>query len=361
MGDNTFGKLFSFTTWGESHGKAIGVVVDGVPSGIELSEEDIQIDLNRRRPGQSAFTTQRKESDTIEILSGVFQGKTTGTPISMIVYNEDQRSRDYTEISKLFRPGHSDYVYYKKYGPNRDYRGGGRSSARETAMRVAAGAIARKVILRENIKVQGALVQIGNKKINRDNWNWDEVNKNPFFSADPEIVDSWAEYIDTTRKAGSSVGAVIEVVASGVPVGLGMPIYGKLDAELANAMMSINAVKAVEIGNGFAGAELHGENNSDAMKIGKDGQAEFVSNNAGGIIGGISSGADIVVRFAVKPTSSITIPKKSVNIEGDEVDVVTKGRHDPCVGIRAVPIGEAMMANVLADHLLRYLPYKLDL
>lgn len=353
MSDNSFGKLFSFTTWGESHGKAFGCVVDGCPSLIPLSEADIQPFLEKRKPGQSKFTTQRKEDDQVEILSGVFEGKTTGTPISLIIHNADQRSKDYGDIKNKFRPGHADYVYNEKYGI-RDYRGGGRSSARETAMRVAAGAIARKVIA-PNIQVRGALVQMGELKIDRNNWSWAEVDNNPFFCADKDIVPHFEEYLTTIRKQGSSVGAVIEIVASGVPVGLGEPIYGKLDTELAAAMMSINAVKGVEIGSGFASAAMRGEDSGDKMRY-KEGSEKpvFESNNSGGVAGGISTGQDVVVRFAVKPTSSILNPMETVDKQGNNTEIVTKGRHDPCVGIRAVPVGEAMMALVLADQLLRH-------
>jgi chorismate synthase len=346
---NSFGRLFRFTTWGESHGEAIGCVVDGVPPGISLSEKDIQPYMDKRKPAQSKFTTQRKESDTVKILSGVFEGKTTGTPISLIVYNEDQRSKDYGDIKDKYRPGHADFTYDEKYG-FRDYRGGGRSSARETAMRVAAGAIARKII-GKNIKIQAALIQIGEKHINRDNWDWKQVNKNPFFCPDKKVVKDWEEYLDEIRKEGSSVGAMLEVVASGVPAGLGAPIYGKMDADIATAMMGINAVKSVEIGAGTKVASLRGEENADEIRA--DGKGvKFLSNNAGGILGGITSGQDIIVRFALKPTSSILTPVKTVNRKGKNTTIQTKGRHDPCVGIRAVPIGEAMLACVLADHYL---------
>ncbi|WP_296993302.1 chorismate synthase, partial [Thalassospira sp. UBA1131] len=332
MAGNSFGTLFRFTTFGESHGPAIGCVVDGVPPLLELTESDIQNYLEKRKPGQSRFTTQRREPDQVKILSGVFEGKTTGTPIGLLIENVDQRSKDYGEIKNQFRPGHADYTYWEKYG-TRDYRGGGRSSARETAMRVAAGAIARKV-LGDDIKIRAALVKMGTKEINRANWDWAEVDNNPFFCPDPEAVPVFEEYLDGLRKDGSSVGAVIEVVCSGVPVGLGDPVYDKLDADLAKAMMTINAVKGVEIGNGFEAAELTGIENADEMRLGEDGKPVFGSNHAGGILGGISSGQDIVVRFAVKPTSSILTPRKSLDIYGKEVDVVTKGRHDPCVGIR---------------------------
>ena len=355
MSDNSFGHLFRFTTWGESHGPAIGCVVDGCPPLISLSESDIQPWLDRRKPGQSRFVTQRRESDAVRILSGVFEGKTTGTPISLIIDNEDQRSKDYSENQDKFRPGHADYTYWAKYGI-RDHRGGGRSSARETASRVAAGAIARKVIEHVTGKpavIRGALTQIGNQAIERANWDWAEVERNSFFSPDAKIVERWTAQLESLRKAGSSAGAIIEIVASGMPAGLGAPIYGKLDADLASAMMSINAVKGVEIGAGFAAAALAGEINGDEMRM-KGGKVEFKSNNAGGILGGISTGQDIVVRFAVKPTSSILIPRATVTSTGNDTEIATKGRHDPCVGIRAVPVGEAMMAIVLADHLLRH-------
>ena len=352
MSHNTFGHLFRVTTWGESHGPAIGCVVDGVPPRIPLAEADIQPWLDRRKPGQSRFTTQRKESDTVRILSGTFEGRTTGTPIALQIDNEDARSKDYGEIAQKFRPGHADYAYWAKYGI-RDYRGGGRSSARETASRVAAGAIARK-ILGPGVVVRGALVMLGPIAANRDRWEWDAVDDNPFFCPDRQTVQLWEGHLDAVRKAGSSCGAVIEIVATGVPAGLGAPIYGKLDAELAAAMMGINAVKGVEIGAGFAAASLSGEENADEMRIGRDGAPEFLTNNAGGILGGISTGQPIVARFAVKPTSSILTPRRTVDAAGNETEVSTKGRHDPCVGIRAVPIGEAMMAIVLADHYLRH-------
>jgi chorismate synthase len=357
MSHNTFGHLFRVTTWGESHGPAIGCVVDGCPPKILLTEAEIQKYLDKRRPGQSRFTTQRREPDIVKILSGLFTDEasgeqvTTGTPISLLIENVDQRSKDYSEIKESFRPGHADYTYQTKYGI-RDYRGGGRSSARETAMRVAAGAIARKVV--PGLSVRGALVQIGEIEIERERWDWNAVDRNPFFSPDAETAMKWEPYLDDIRKAGSSVGAVIEVVADGVPAGLGAPIYGKLDQDIAAAMMSINAVKGVEIGAGFGAAGLRGEENSDEMRIGNDGKPVFLSNNAGGILGGISTGQPIAVRFAVKPTSSILTPVKGITRSGEDVDLVTKGRHDPCVGIRAVPIGEAMLAIVLADHFLRH-------
>jgi chorismate synthase len=355
MASNGFGKLFKFTTWGESHGPAIGCIIDGVPPLIPLKEDDIQFYLDKRKPGQSRFTTQRKEPDSIKILSGVFNGQTTGTPIGLIIENQDQRSKDYGDIKDKFRPGHADYTYEKKYGI-RDYRGGGRSSARETAMRVAAGAIARKIIAfrtKTNISIKGALVQIGPHKIDREKWNWDEVERNPFWSPDPNAAIQWSTFLDKVRKSGSSAGAIIELVATGVPVGLGEPIYGKIDSDLASAMMSINAVKAVEIGAGFDIASIPGERASDEMRI-IDGDPSFLSNTAGGILGGITTGQPVIVRFAVKPTSSILSTRKSIDKYGAEVDVTTKGRHDPCVGIRAVPVGEAMMACVLADHILRF-------
>ncbi|SMF60770.1 chorismate synthase [Tistlia consotensis] len=355
MPGNAFGQAFRFETWGESHGAAIGCVVDGVPPLIPLAEPDLQVWLDKRRPGQSRFTTQRREPDQVRILSGVFEGRTTGTPIALMIENQDQRSKDYGEIAGKFRPGHADYSYWKKYGI-RDYRGGGRSSARETAMRVAAGGVARKVldaVLGPGaVTIRGALVQIGRHRVSRDNWDWAAVEDNPFFCPDRQAAQSWEGVLDATRKAGSSLGAVVEVVAEGVPPGLGEPIYDKLDADLAKAMMSINAVKAVEIGAGFAAAELSGEENADEMRM-VDGKVAFLSNQAGGVLGGISSGQDIVVRFAVKPTSSILMPRRTIDLEGNETEIVTKGRHDPCVGIRAVPVGEAMMALVLADHLLR--------
>lgn len=348
MSFNSFGHIFKFTTWGESHGEAIGCVVDGVPSMIPLSEKDIQPYLDARRPAQNKFTTQRKESDTVKILSGVFEGKTTGAPISLIIMNEDQKSKDYGDIKDKFRPGHADYVYTAKYGI-RDYRGGGRSSARETAMRVAAGAIARKII--KGMKISGYMVQMGDKVIDRKKFDTKQISKNPFWCPDAKMAEIWAKDLEKIRKGGSSIGAVIEVVAEGVPVGFGAPIYGKLDADLAAAMMSINAVKGVEIGDGFAAATLSGKENADCMRKGK-GAPQFLSNHAGGILGGISTGQPVVVRFAVKPTSSILTPVETIDIHGNNTTIVTKGRHDPCVGIRAVPVGEAMMACVLADHLL---------
>ena len=356
MSHNSFGHLFRVTTFGESHGPALGCVVDGCPPGIPLEEADIQADLDRRRPGQSRFTTQRREPDAVRILSGTFADDrtggavTTGTPIALLIENTDQRSKDYTAIRDLYRPGHADYTYDAKYGI-RDYRGGGRSSARETAARVAAGAIARKVL--PDITIRGAVVQMGPHGIDRARFDWDEVGRNPLFCPDPVAAGEWAHYLDGIRKDGSSIGAVIEVVAEGVPAGLGAPIYGKLDTDLAAAMMSINAVKGVEIGDGFAAAALRGEDNADEIRPGNAGPT-FLSNHAGGILGGISSGQPVVVRFAVKPTSSILTPRRTIDRDGHEAEIVTKGRHDPCVGIRAVPVGEAMMACVLADHLLRH-------
>ncbi|MBM3503366.1 MAG: chorismate synthase [Alphaproteobacteria bacterium] len=351
MSHNTFGHLFRVTTWGESHGPAIGAVVDGCPPLIPLDERDLQVWLDRRRPGQSRFTTQRREPDAVRILSGIFEGRTTGTPIGLVVDNVDARSHDYGDLADRYRPGHADYTYEAKYGV-RDHRGGGRQSARETAMRVAAGAIARKV-LGPSITIRGALVQIGPHAIDRARWDWAEIERNPFWSPDSGAATRWESYLDEVRKRGSSAGAVIEVTASGVPAGWGAPVYGKLDADLAQAMMSINAVKGVEIGAGFAAAALSGEENADEMRM-AGGRVRFESNHAGGILGGISTGQDIVVRFAVKPTSSILTPRRTVTRSGAEAEVSTKGRHDPCVGIRAVPVGEAMMACVLADQFLRH-------
>ncbi len=355
MPGNAFGQSFCFTTWGESHGPAIGCVVDGVPPHIPLAEAELQVWLDARKPGQSKYTTQRKEPDKVQIVSGTFEGLTTGTPIALVIENQDQRSKAYGDIADKFRPGHADYTYWQKYGI-RDYRGGGRSSARETAMRVAAGGIARKVldhILRAPVIIRGALIQMGPHRIDRDNWDWNQCTQNPFWCPDAAAAPAWASYLDGMRKSGSSAGAVIEVVASGVPAGLGEPVYDKLDADLAKAMMSINAVKGVEIGAGFAAAALSGEENADEIRM-ADGKARFLSNQAGGVLGGISSGQDLVVRFAVKPTSSILSPRKTIDRHGQETEISTKGRHDPCVGIRAVPVGEAMMAVVLADHLLRH-------
>ena len=353
MSFNTFGKVFRFTTWGESHGPAIGCIVDGCPPNIALSEKDIQGDLNRRKPGQSKFTTQRKERDLVQILSGVFEGKTTGTPISMIIYNEDMKSKDYGNIKNKFRPGHADYTYFKKYGI-RDYRGGGRSSARETASRVAAGAIAKKVLsklLGKKFGVIGAVTQIGPIMSNPDNWDEKQIRKNHFFSADKDIVEVYEDYLLDIRKQGSSCGALIELRAKGIPVGLGAPIYSKLDSDIASALMSINAVKAVNIGAGMDAASLNGETNSDEIRN-KNGKVNFKTNNAGGILGGISSGQDIVCSFAVKPTSSILNTRETIDKSGKNTKISVHGRHDPCVGIRAVPIGEAMLACVLLDHFL---------
>jgi len=355
MSHNSFGKLFRFTTWGESHGRALGCVVDGCPPGLAISESEIQSYLDKRKPGQSKFTTQRREADAVQFLSGVMPHDdgtwvTTGTPISMMIENTDQRSKDYSDIASRYRPGHADFTYDAKYGI-RDYRGGGRSSARETATRVAAGAIARKII--EPVSIRAAMIQMGPHRIDRTNWDWDAVDANPFFCPDPAAAALWAEELTAVRKAGSSLGAVVEVVAEGVPPGWGAPVYGKLDQDIASGLMSINAVKGVEIGNGFESAAISGEENADEIRM-KDGKPTFLSNKAGGILGGISSGQPVVARFAVKPTSSILTPRKSVTSDGEDVDVVTKGRHDPCVGIRAVPIGEAMMACVLADHMLRH-------
>jgi chorismate synthase len=357
MSHNSFGHLFRITTWGESHGPAIGCVVDGCPPGIPLTEADIQTYLDKRKPGQSRYTTQRQEPDQVRILSGVFTDETTatqvttGTPIALEIENVDARSKDYGDIKDKFRPGHADYTYLVKYGL-RDWRGSGRASARETATRVAAGAIARKVVPR--LEVRGVLVQVGPHEIDRANWDWAEVDKNPFFCPDARAAERWAEFLDDVRKRGSSCGAVIEIVVEGVPPGLGAPVYGKLDQDIASALMSINAVKGVEIGAGFAAASLSGEENADEMRTGRDGAPEFLSNNAGGILGGISTGQPVVARFAVKPTSSILTPRRTVDAKGNDTEISTKGRHDPCVGIRAVPIGEAMMAIVFADHYLRH-------
>jgi chorismate synthase len=351
VASNSFGDFFRYTSWGESHGKAIGCVIDGVPPLIKLNEKDIQKFLDKRKPGQSKFTTQRKEDDKVEILSGVFEGKTTGTPISLIIYNQDQRSKDYGDIKDKFRPGHADITYWHKYGI-RDYRGGGRSSARETAMRVAAGSVARKII-DPKIKITAALVKIGDLEIDYDNWDDKQINKNPFFSPDKKLVKELEKYLLEIRKSGSSLGATIEVRATNVPLGLGDPIYDKLDAKIANAMMSINAVKSVEIGSGRQAAGLSGEENADEISYDKKRGIEFSSNNAGGILGGISSGQDLIVRFTVKPTSSILTPRNTIDIKNKNTSIITKGRHDPCVGIRAVPVGEAMLACVLADSYLK--------
>ncbi len=349
---NTFGRLFRVTTWGESHGPALGATVDGCPPGIALEASAIQHWLDRRRPGQSKYTTQRREPDEVEILSGVFEGRTTGHPIQLMIRNTDQRSKDYSEIAEKFRPGHADLTYWVKYGI-RDYRGGGRSSARETAARVAAGGVARAALaaLVPALTIRGAMVQMGPRAIDRASWDWDEVERNPFWTPDAAAAADWAGYLDELRKSGNSVGAVIELVAAGVPAGLGAPVYGKLDADLAQALMSINAVKGVEIGDGFEAAALTGAENADEIRWGNEGP-RFLSNHAGGILGGISSGQDVVARFAVKPTSSILTPRRTIDRQGAETEIVTKGRHDPCVGIRAVPVGEAMMACVLLDQIL---------
>jgi chorismate synthase len=353
---NRFGTMFQYHSWGESHGPAIGCVVDGVPPRIALSAEDIQIFLDRRKPGQSRFTTQRKEADQVQILSGVFEGQTTGAPISLLIENTDAKSKDYSDIKDKFRPGHADYTFQEKYGI-RDYRGGGRSSARETACRVAAGAVARKILtesLGSDIAITAGVVQIGPHKIPPTHRDWSQVNLNPFFAPDKDIVPVWEEYLDTVRKKGSSAGAIIELCASRFPVGLGAPVYDRLDADIAKAMMSINAVKAVEIGDGFGVVERGGEQNADEMRLDDQGQPIFTSNHSGGINGGISTGQDIIVRVAFKPTSSILTPVKTIDKSGQETDIVTKGRHDPCVGIRGAPVVEAMMACVLADHWLRH-------
>lgn len=352
MSVNTFGHLFRVTTWGESHGPALGATVDGCPPGVPLNAEMIQHWLDRRKPGQNKFTTQRREADKVEILSGTYEDRTTGTPIQLMIRNTDQRSKDYSEIAQKFRPGHADITYWLKYGI-RDPRGGGRSSARETAARVAAGAVAREAIktLAPNLKITGYMVQMGAHKISRDRFDAAQIEANPFWTPDAQAALDWADYLEGLRKSGSSVGAIVEVVASGVPAGLGAPVYAKLDTDIAAAMMSINAVKGVEIGEGMAAATLTGEANADEIAMGPNGP-EFSSNHAGGILGGISTGQDIVTRFAVKPTSSILKPRKTISVEGEATEIITKGRHDPCVGIRAVPVGEAMMACVLLDHLL---------
>lgn len=353
MSLNTFGHIFRVTTWGESHGPALGATVDGCPPNVPIDAAALQHWLDKRKPGQNKFTTQRREPDEVEILSGVFEGKSTGTPIQLMIRNTDQRSKDYGNISETFRPGHADITYWQKYGI-RDYRGGGRSSARETAARVAAGGVAREAIktLVPNVEIKGYMTQIGPHKINRDNFDWDQIEQNEFWTPDATAAQDWAAYLDDIRKAHNSVGAVIEVVARNVPAGLGAPIYGKLDTDLAAAMMSINAVKGVEIGEGMNAAALTGAENADEIFMGNDGRPVYSSNHAGGILGGISTGQDLVVRFAVKPTSSILTPRQSITKSGEPIEVVTKGRHDPCVGIRAVPVGEAMMACVILDHLL---------
>jgi chorismate synthase len=351
MSGNTFGRVFRVTTFGESHGPAIGCVVDGVPPRLPLCEGDIQVWLDRRRPGQSRFTTQRREPDRVRILSGTFEGLTTGAPIGLLIENEDARSKDYSAIRDLFRPGHADYTYQAKYGI-RDYRGGGRSSARETAMRVAAGAIAR-VVLGAVVRIRGALVQVGPHPIDRSRWDWEEVERNPFWSPDAKAAEAWAAFLDAVRKDGSSAGGIVEVVASGVPSGLGAPTFDRLDADLAKALMSIPAVKGVEIGSGFASAAMSGLKHNDGMRM-HDGAVRFLSNHAGGVLGGISTGQDVVARLAIKPTSSIVTPQPTVTLQGADAEISTKGRHDPCVAIRGVPVAEAMTALVLADHLLRH-------
>ena len=354
MSDNSFGALFRVTTWGESHGPALGATVDGCPPGVALEPAMLQHWLDRRRPGQSRYTSQRREADAVEILSGVFEVQTTGHPIQLMIRNTDQRPTDYGDIVDKFRPGHADYTYWLKYGI-RDHRGGGRASARETASRVAAGGVARAALaaLVPGLTITGCMVQMGPRAIDRERWDWDEIERNPFWTPDAEAAADWAPYLDGLRKSGNSAGAVIEVTARGVPAGLGVPVYGKLDTELAAAMMSINAVKGVEIGDGFAAAALTGEENADEIRM-RGGKPAFLSNNAGGLLGGISTGQDIVVRFAVKPTSSIPIPRRTITTAGKNANIATGGRHDPCVGIRAVPVGEAMMACTLADHMLRH-------
>lgn len=351
MSWNTFGRVLRFTTWGESHGPAIGAVVDGCPPGIALAESDIQPFLDARKPGQNKFTTQRQEPDAVRILSGVFDGQTTGTPISLMIENTDQRSKDYSEIANTYRPGHADYAYDAKYG-FRDYRGGGRSSARETAMRVAAGAVARKVI--GEVSIIAYVAEIGGDSIDPANFDAQEIQRNPFWCPDADAAKRWEALVDNARKAGSSLGAVVECVATGVPAGWGAPIYAKLDADLAAGMMSINAVKGVEIGAGFGAAELSGEENADEMRLGDDGSILFGSNHAGGVLGGISTGQPLTARIAFKPTSSILTPRQTVTRDGTEADLRTKGRHDPCVALRGVPVVEAMAACVLADALLRH-------
>ncbi len=356
MSGNHFGKSFQYTTFGESHGVAIGCVVDGVPPRIPLDANYIQQFLDQRKPGQNRHTTQRQEADEVQILSGVFEGMTTGTPIGLLIHNTDQKSKDYGDIKDKFRPGHADFTYNEKYGI-RDYRGGGRSSARETAMRVAAGAVARKVLehqIGEQVKIRACVVQVGTEEINRDNWDWEQVKQNPFFAPDAKAATDWAQYLDNVRKSGSSAGARVEVHVSGIPAGLGAPVYDKLDADIAKAMMSINAVKAVEIGSGFDTVAFCGEENADEIRIDENGKPIFLSNHAGGILGGISSGQDIVASIGFKPTSSILTPRKTIDSQNNETGIITKGRHDPCVGIRGVPVVEAMMACVLADHWLRH-------
>jgi chorismate synthase len=351
MSGNSFGRLFRVTSFGESHGPAIGCIIDGVPPRVPLAEAHIQVWLDRRRPGQSRFTTQRREPDRVQILSGVFDGLTTGAPIGLMIVNEDARSKDYAPLKDLFRPGHADYTYQLKYGI-RDYRGGGRSSARETATRVAAGAVARRV-LGDPVRIRAGLVQVGPHPIDRGRWDWNEIERNPFWCPDTQTAETWAAFLDEKRKEGSSAGGIVEVVASGVPVGLGAPVFDRLDADLAKALMSVPAVKGVEIGAGFAAAAMSGPEHNDGMRM-RDGAVTFLSNNAGGILGGISSGQDIVARIAIKPTSSVLVPQQTVTVQGEDAEISTKGRHDPCVAIRAVPVAEAMVALVLADHLLRH-------
>ena len=355
MSFNTFGRMFRVTTWGESHGPALGATVDGCPPGVPIDEAMIQRWLDRRKPGQNKYTTQRREPDAVKILSGVFEGQTTGTPVQLMIENTDQRSKDYGDIAEKFRPGHADITYWQKYGI-RDYRGGGRSSARETAARVAAGGLAREAIkaLVPGVEIKGYMTRMGAHEIDRDRFDWDQIDQNPFWVPDAQAAETWAEYLDGLRKSGSSVGAVIEVVARGVPAGLGAPVYGKLDTDLAAAMMSINAVKGVEIGEGMSAAMLTGELNADEIFMGNDGKPVYSSNHAGGILGGISTGQDLVVRFAVKPTSSILQTRQTITKSGEPTQIITKGRHDPCVGIRAVPVGEAMMACVILDHILMH-------
>ena len=355
MSFNTFGRMFRVTTWGESHGPALGATVDGCPPGVPIDEAMIQHWLDRRKPGQNKYTTQRREADEVKILSGVFEGQTTGTPVQLMIENTDQRSKDYGDIAETFRPGHADITYWQKYGI-RDYRGGGRSSARETAARVAAGGLAREAIkvLAPGVEIKGYMTRMGAHEIDRESFDWDQIDQNPFWVPDAQAAETWADYLDGLRKSGSSVGAVIEVVARGVPAGLGAPVYGKLDTDLAAAMMSINAVKGVEIGEGMSAAMLTGELNADEIFMGNDGKPVYSSNHAGGILGGISTGQNVVVRFAVKPTSSILQTRQTITKSGEATEIITKGRHDPCVGIRAVPVGEAMMACVILDHLLMH-------
>jgi len=357
MASNSFGNIFRYTTFGESHGPEIGCVIDGVPPGIKLTSEDIQHDLNKRKPGSSKFVTQRKEKDIVRISSGVFEGKTTGTPIALLIKNEDQKTKDYQDIKDIYRPSHADYTYQEKYGI-RDYRGGGRSSARETAMRVAAGAVAKKVlskVIGKKIEIIGSVIQLGMHKIDKKKWNKNNISKNHFFCGDKTSVPIWENYLTDIRKKGLSCGAIIEIIAKNVPVGLGDPIYQKLDANIASALMSINAVKGVEIGDGFSVVDFTGETNADEIRIDKNKNVKFLSNHAGGILGGISSGQDIISRFVVKPTSSILHARKTITKNKKETNIITKGRHDPCVGIRAVPVGEAMIAIVLADHALQHI------